>query len=81
MDKTIGRPVISISGIVSANNFIEFQDLSLIGSFIYIQLCLSRSLVTTFHLEITTSESVSLRITASTLYEGDKPRFLGRSLR
>lgn len=81
MDKLIGRPVIFISGVVSANNYIEYQDLKLVGNFIYIQLRLSNSFVTTFHLEITTTESISLRITASTLYQGDKPRFLGRSLR
>ena len=81
MDKLIGRPVISICGVVSANNYIEYQELKLVGNFIYIQLRLSKSFVTTFHLEIITSESISLRITASTLYQGDKPRFLGRSLR
>jgi hypothetical protein len=81
MDRDIGRPIISIEGSVSANNYIEYEDIHLTGSYLYIQLRLSRSNVTTFHIEIITSEALSLRISSSTLYDGDKPRFLGRSLR
>ena len=81
MDTLIGRPVISIRGSVSANNYVDFQDLNLIGNYVYIQMRLFATSVTTFHIEIATSDATNLRITASTLYEGDKPRFLGRSLR
>lgn len=81
MDRMIGRPVISIRGSVSANNYVDFQDLNLIGNFVYLQVRLFAANVTTFHIEMATSDATNLRITASTLYEGDKPRFLGRSLR
>ena len=81
MDKSIGRLVYRIKGSVSANNYIEFNNLNLNGNHIYIQLCLIKPNITTFHLELITSSLINLRVTASTLYHGDQPRFLGRSLR
>lgn len=81
MDKSIGRLIYRIKGSVSANNYIEFNNLNLNGNNIYIQLCLITPNIATFHLEIITSSLINLRITISTLYHGDQPRFLGRSLR
>ena len=81
MDKGIGRPVIKIKGAVSANNHIDFEGLNLTGQFVYIQLKLLSPSIATFHLEIVTTADVSLRLTVSTLYAGDRARFLGRSLR
>lgn len=81
MDKSIGRLVYRIRGSVSANNYIEFNNLNLNGNNIYIQLCLIKPNIATFHLELITSSLINLRVTASTLYHGDQPRFLGRSLR
>jgi hypothetical protein len=81
MDKNIGRPIFRIKGAVSANNYIEFDHLNLIGGFVYMQLCILNASIATFHFEILTSENFSLRLSASTLYDGDRPRFLGRSLR
>ena len=78
-DKSIGRTVLQVRGSVSANNFIEYSDLSLVGSFLYIMLRLHKNEVGTFHLEIETTEGFTIRITFSTLY--DSVRFLGRSLR
>lgn len=79
MDKTIGRPVVKITGAVSANNYIDYNNLNLTGQYIYIQLCLLKANIATLHMEVVTSRDVTLRITMSTLY--DQPRFLGRSLR
>ena len=81
MDKTIGRMVFKIKGSVSANNYIEFNNLHLVGSILYVQLHINKSDISTLHLEIITKNSVTLRITISTLYRNDQPRFLGRSLR
>ena len=81
MDKDIGRPVIKIAGTVSANNYIEFDNLCLVGRFMYLQIKLLKSKVATIHLEVFTSSDVSIRITLSTLYCDESPRFLGRSLR
>ncbi len=61
MDRGIGRPVLRIQGIVSANNFVEYDHLNLVGCFLYIQLKLIKS-VATFHVEITTSADVALRL-------------------
>ena len=81
MDKSIGRLVFRIKGSVSANNYIEFDHLHLIGPIFYIQLCLLKQNIATFHFELITTTNISLRVTVSTLYNGDQPRFLGRSLR
>jgi hypothetical protein len=80
MDKSIGRLVFRIKGSVSANNYIDFCDLNLTGPYMYIQMCLLKPHIATLHLEVQTT-SVPLRLTLSTLYNGDAPRFLGRSLR
>ncbi len=79
MDKSIGRQVYKIKGDVSANNFLDFSSLSLQSNFLWIQLCILKSKIATFHIELVTSQDISLRITVSTIY--DQPRFLGRSLR
>eukprot|EP01038_Epipyxis_sp_PR26KG_P005252 gene5252-7298_t len=81
MDKLIGRPIFRIKGAVSANNYIEFDHLHLSGPFLYIQISLMKPTVATMHIEVLTSANMTLRLTLSTLYVGDKPRFLGRSLR
>ena len=79
MDKGIGRSVIKIKGAVSANNYIDFSNISLEGNFICIQLCMMKSNIATLHIELETTQDIPLRVTISTLY--DTPRFLGRSLR
>lgn len=81
MDKAIGRLVFRIKGSVSANNYIEFDSLSLVGPILYIQLCLAKPNLATIHLEVLTTANIPLRLTLSTLYNDDQPRFLGRSLR
>jgi hypothetical protein len=81
MDRGIGRPVIRIKGAVSANNFVEFDHLHLIGHVLYIELCLQNPMVATFHVELCTTTNTTLRLSFSTLYDGDQPRFLGRSVR
>lgn len=79
MDKGIGRSAIRIKGAVSANNYIDFSNLSLEGRFVCIQMCLLKSTIATLHIEVITTDEIPLRMTISTLY--DTPRFLGRSLR
>lgn len=81
MDKVIGRSVFRIRGAVSANNYVEFEHLNLVGPIVYVQMCLQNPVIATFHLEVVTSANVSLRLSVSTLYDGDAPKFLGRSLR
>lgn len=78
-DRSIGRSVLQVRGSVSANNYIEYGDLSLRGSYVYLMIRQFTKEVGTFHLEIETVEGFTLRITLSTLYES--VRFLGRSLR
>ena len=80
-DKSIGRPVFSIKGSINANNFIVFDHLQLQGHLLHIQLRLLKPYVATLHIELTTADNVGYRLSASTLYAGDQPRFLGRSLR
>lgn len=80
MDKTIGRSTIRIIGSVSANNYVEYSNLNLKGEFIYFQLKLLTK-VATIHLEITTISGLSIRVSISTLYADESPRFFGRSLR
>lgn len=79
MDKSIGRSVIKIKGAVSANNYIDFSNISLEGNFLCVQLCMMKSNIATMHMELETTQGIPLRVTISTLY--DTPRFLGRSLR
>ena len=81
MDKAIGRLVFRVKGSVSANNYVEFDHLSLVGPILYIQMCLAKPNIATIHLEVMTTNNIQLRLTMSTLYNGDQPRFLGRSLR
>lgn len=81
MDKSIGRRVIKISGTVSANNYIDFSSLHLVGKFFYVQLKLLKSKIATIHFELITMNDISLRISVSTLYAGEAPRYLGRCLR
>ncbi len=80
MDKGIGRPVVQIQGSVSSKNYIDYNGLNLVGKYVYIQLALLKE-VATLHIELVNSSDVPLRITLSTLYANDKPRFLGASLR
>jgi hypothetical protein len=80
MDKTIGRLVYAIKGSVSANNYVTFDNLQLTGNDYYLQYSLLKP-VATFHFEIITSSNISFRISFSTLYNQEKPKFLGRSLR
>jgi hypothetical protein len=79
MDKGIGRPVLTIKGSVSANNYADYENVSLPGRFLCVQLKVAKAAVATLHLEAVTTRDVAVRITVSTLY--DEPRFLGRSLR
>jgi hypothetical protein len=79
MDKSIGRSVVKIKGAVSANNYIDFSNISLQGNFLCVQLCMMKSNIATLHIELETTQDIPLRVTISTLY--DTPRFLGRSLR
>eukprot|EP01032_Pedospumella_encystans_P017145 gene17145-19547_t len=81
MDKAIGRLVFRVKGSVSATNYVEFDSLNLFGPILYIQMCLAKPSIATIHLEIKTTSNIPLRLTLSTLYNGDQPRFLGRSLR
>lgn len=79
MDKSIGRSVIRVTGSVSANNFVEYDDLHLRGNYVYLQLkVLTR--VATVHIELETTLG-NIRFSLSTLYEKDEPKFFGRSLR
>ena len=80
MERSIGRPVIRIQGLVSANNYIEFDGLHLVGTFLYIQVKLITK-VATIHVEMEKSTGESLRLSSSTLYASEAPRYLGRSLR
>lgn len=79
MDSSIGRSVLKVKGSVSANNYVDFSGVNLVGHIVYIQLSLMKPAIATFHIELVTTGDVSLRLTYSTLYE--QPRFLGRSLR
>ena len=79
MDSSIGRSVLKIKGSVSANNFADFSGMNLLGHIVYLQMCLMKPAIATFHVELVTTADVSVRLTFSTLYE--QPRFLGRSLR
>ena len=81
MDKFIGRPVFRIKGAISANNYLEIDHIQLVGSYVYIQFCLMSPVIATFHMEVITTANVSLRLSFSTMYDGEQPRFLGRSLR
>jgi hypothetical protein len=81
MDKDIGRPVLRISGSVSAKNYIDYDNLNLVGNYLYIQMKLLKSGIATVHIEIVTSANMSIRISLSTLYCNEVPRFMGRSLR
>jgi hypothetical protein len=81
MDKSIGRPVLQMKGAISANNYLEIDHIQLVGPFVYIQLSLLSPIMATFHLEVITTANVSLRLSFSTMYDGEEPRFLGRSLR
>ena len=80
MDRSIGRFALKITGSVSANNYVEYENLNLKGSFVYFQFKLV-SKVATIHLELMTDLGHSLRVTLSTLYLHDQPKFFGRSLR
>jgi hypothetical protein len=81
MDKTIGRLVYRVKGAVSANNFLIMDNLHLAGPWFYLSYSLTKPAIATIHLEITTSNNLSFRVTFSTLYDKEKPKFLGRSLR
>jgi hypothetical protein len=80
MDKSIGRPVTKVSGVLSMNNHITYDKLHLTGRYVYVQLHLLKS-ITTFHIEFITTKDTSIRLTLSTLYANDKPRDLGTSIR
>ena len=79
LNKTIGRSVVSLKGTVSANNYFDILDLQLTGAYVYIQLCIIKPNVATFHLELTTDDDLAFRISLSTLHR--EPRFLCRQLR
>lgn len=81
MEAEIGRAVLKISGAVSANNYIDFDNLNLVGKYMYLQLKLHKSKIATVHLEVLTSTNLPQRISVSTLYYHENPRCLGRSLR
>jgi hypothetical protein len=77
----MGRPVLRISGSFSAKNYIDYDNLNLVGNYLYIQMKLLKSSIATVHIEIVTSANMSIRISLSTLYCNEVPRFMGRSLR
>jgi len=79
MNKDIGRTSLKIAGSVSANNYVEFSNLSLSGPFLYVQMMLLKANVATLHIEISTLDDKDMRITVSSLY--DFPRYLGASIR
>ena len=84
MDKDIGRPVIRIKGSVSANNYIEFDGISLVGRYFYFQMKLLKPHIATLHLELllqskSKAQPLRLRITISTLYQ--KAKCVGTILR
>jgi hypothetical protein len=81
MDKAIGRLVYRIKGSVSSQNYLAVRGYELPHHLLHIQLCRLGMNPVTFHLEIETSTGGFLRISLSTLYEKEPPRFLGRSLR
>jgi ribosomal protein S3AE len=81
IDKDIGRMVFKITGSVSANNFVDFDNMNLTGNFVHIQLKLLTPKVATIHIEILTEADLLLRLSVSTLYNNEKQRYLGRSLR
>lgn len=81
MDQTIGRLTFKIKGVVSANNYIEIENLNLTGNHLCVQYCLIKPQVATFHLDIMTNSSHLVRLSFSTLYDKEEPKFLGRSLR
>jgi Protein of unknown function (DUF667) len=82
MDKSIGRPIIRVKGSVPANNFLQFDGLSLKGPYIYVQLKLIKpSTPATFHIEAAVSSGLSLRLSVSTIYANELPKFLGSSVR
>ena len=77
MDKGIGRPVLRIKGALSPNHYVEYDGLHLTGCFVYIMIRLIPPYIATFHLEIITSSNIPMRLTVSTLYSGESPRFFG----
>lgn len=81
MDKTIGRLIYCIKGSVSANNYISLENLHLFGPSFCLQYSLSKPSIATMHIEVITSNNLALRVTLSTLYDLEQPKFLGRSLR
>ena len=81
MDKDIGRLVYRIRGAVSANNYITIDNLDLKGPCFYIQCSQIANSIATLHFELTTNRHNTIRITLSTLYQHEAPKFLGRSLR
>ena len=80
IDKNIGR-YLRIKGTISANNYYEISNLHLTGSYLHAQIHLLTPQIATLHFELVTTQNITLRVTASTLYADDPPRFLGRSLR
>ncbi len=81
MDKLIGRNVYRIRGAISAKNHVTWQDMDIAGPTLFIQAFLPEPYISTMHFEVSTKNNQSLRISISTLYNGDEPKFLGRSLR
>ncbi len=81
MDKDIGRLVFRIKGAVSANNYISIDALHLRGPCFYIQYSQIPNAIATVHFEVTTNYQSNIRISLSTLYQNESPKFLGRSLR
>jgi len=81
MDKTIGRLVFRICGAISANNYIAVDRLHLVGRYLLFQIMTHSNGVASVHLELECSCGSTIRVTMSTLYDNDPPRFFGRSLR
>lgn len=81
MDKVIGRNVYRIRGAISAKNHVTWQDMDIAGPTLFLQAFLPEPYISTMHFEVCTKNNQSLRISISTLYNGDEPKFLGRSLR
>ena len=81
LDKTIGRMVFRVKGSISANNYIEIDDLQLFGPHFVVQLCSQKPFIFTMHFDVSFTEEFSVRLSFSTLYEKDPPKCTGRSCR
>ena len=79
MDKDVGKLVLKMKGSVSANNYVEFDGLTLHGRYVYIQFKLMKSMIATLHIEVLNASKTPMRISLSTLHPA--PKCIGTILR